>query len=238
LGDGIRSAGHWQVPRTEWKLPIEDNSTGRRSSTGRLTCTRSRASPMPRIVRVSLGAAPRENAHLVRHVPGRRQPHRSRGHDDVLWSGKWPANRSRASARPLSPFVHAPDPRWWLPAGLECRLDVTDPDGDTLAIAWTCARMCPATERRRATAKSPRRHRWRRASAEGNAPRCEYPASRASTGCSPTRATGTATPPPPACRCWRRRRSSVGRPSFFCGLRSLVPQRDPRDRCGRSPRRP
>jgi hypothetical protein len=55
-----------------------------------------------------------------------------------LWSGKWPANRSpRIGAGSLSLKGRGRAPATVAPgATIDAELDVTDPDGDPLAVTW------------------------------------------------------------------------------------------------------
>jgi hypothetical protein len=131
--------GHWQVPKTEWKLPIEDNSSQKAGF----------------YRKAYLHAVDSRPACLGSYVFHWDQHHekthtwygmfledgsRTEAVDVMafLWSGHWPANRSpqigpnaiTLRGLPRGPARVAPG------SEIECELDATDPDRDTLAITW------------------------------------------------------------------------------------------------------
>lgn len=131
--------GHWQVPRTEWKLPIEDNSTGKAEFYRKAYLHAVQGQPNCLGSYVFHWAQHHEKTHTW-YGMFLEDGSRTEAVDAMtfLWSGKWPANRSpRIGETAIAIRGHAAGPAVVPPGGvLECRLDVTDPDGDTLAIAW------------------------------------------------------------------------------------------------------
>jgi hemoglobin-like flavoprotein len=129
--------GHWQVPKTPWKIPIEDTSTEkaefyekayRHAVLNRPNCLGSY---------VFYWSQKQEKTHTWYGLfleDGSRT-----GAIDVmsrLWTGKEPANRCpviskiRATPGGESPSTHAPGARF------SAEVTVTDPDHDPLDVRW------------------------------------------------------------------------------------------------------
>src|SRR5664279_5042055 len=134
--------GHWQSPRTAWKLPIENSSTEKgefyrkayeHAVQGRPQCLGSY---------VFHWAQHHEKTHTW-YGMFLEDGSRTEAVDVMtyLWSGHWPSNRSpRLGAGPIhisteNGAVEGPS---ILPPGavLNCRLDASDPDGDALEFSW------------------------------------------------------------------------------------------------------
>jgi hypothetical protein len=134
--------GHWQVPRTAWKLPIEDSSTAKaefyrqayeHAVQGRPQCLGSY---------VFHWAQHHEKTHTW-YGMFLADGSRTEAVDVMtyLWSGRWPANRSPRLHPPPIHIVSengAAEGPAVLPPGalLNCHLDAEDPDGDALQFGW------------------------------------------------------------------------------------------------------
>ena len=134
--------GHWQVARTAWGLPIEDNSTEkaefyleayRHAVAGRPTCLGSYTFHW---------GQHHEKTHTW-YGMFLEDGSRTQAVDVMtfLWSGKWPTNRSPVigaggiHVRSGNPAADAA--MTFLPEStLHCRVEASDPDGDPLKIAW------------------------------------------------------------------------------------------------------
>lgn len=134
--------GHWQAPRTAWKLPIEDSSTEKaefyrkayeHAVEGRPQCLGSY---------VFHWAQHHEKTHTW-YGMFLEDGSRTEAVDVMtyLWSGRWPPNRSpRLGPAPIhiSSENGAAEGPSILPPGavLDCHLDASDPDGDELRYSW------------------------------------------------------------------------------------------------------
>ncbi len=134
--------GHWQSPRTPWKLPIENTSTEKadfyrtayeHAVQGRPQCLGSY---------VFHWAQHHEKTHTW-YGMFLEDGSRTETVDVMayLWSGRWPSNRSpRLGQSPLHVDTEngAAQGPVVLPPGavLHCRLDASDPDGDALQYGW------------------------------------------------------------------------------------------------------
>lgn len=129
--------GHWQVPKTPWKIPIEDTSTEkaefyekayRHAVEGQPNCLGSF---------VFYWGQKMEKTHTWY---GMFLPDGSRTQAiDVmtrLWTGAWPANRaprvSRVRATPEGEPRHVYRPG----VAIECGIEASDPDGDAVDVTW------------------------------------------------------------------------------------------------------
>ncbi len=134
--------GHWQVERTAWNLPIEDNSTRkaefylqayRHAVTGRPTCLGSY---------VFHWGQHHEKTHTW-YGMFLEDGSRTQAVDVMtfLWSGRWPAHRSPVIS-PTAIQVQTDIPSadaaaTYRPATiLRCVVHASDPDGDPLRISW------------------------------------------------------------------------------------------------------
>jgi hypothetical protein len=135
--------GHWQVEKTPWGLPIEDNSTAKAEFY--LKAYRHAIENRPQCLGsyVFLWAQKQEKTHTWY---GLFLPDGSRtGAIDAmtyLWSGHWPANRCprlgpQGIESGLAPAGLKPGPAAY-PAGsqIHCHITAEDPDGDALGIHW------------------------------------------------------------------------------------------------------
>jgi hypothetical protein len=135
--------GHWQVPKTAWKMPIEDDAAAKadfyrlayeHSVAGQPSCLGSY---------VFYWAHKQEKTHTWYGMflpDGSRTP--AIDTMTFLWTGHWPTNRCPAlgadkfrvtrsdSSAPQTPGVFQPGER------ITAFLDVTDPENDRLSIKW------------------------------------------------------------------------------------------------------
>ena len=135
--------GHWQVAKTVWRVPLEDDANAKadfyrrayeHSVSGQPTCLGSY---------VFYWAHKQEKTHTWYGMflpDGSRTP----AIDTMtwLWTGRWPSNQcpvlgTNSLRVALAGGAAAANPGV-VPAGakLSCDVDVSDPDGDTLQITW------------------------------------------------------------------------------------------------------
>ncbi|HVN03331.1 MAG TPA: GDSL-type esterase/lipase family protein, partial [Bryobacteraceae bacterium] len=134
--------GHWQVPRTAWKLPIEDSSTEKAEFYRRAYEHAVQGRPQCLGSYVFHWAQHHEKTHTW-YGMFLEDGSRTEAVDVMtyVWSGRWPANRSpRLGPAPIhirSENGAAQGPAV-LPPGalLDCDLDASDPDADALAYSW------------------------------------------------------------------------------------------------------
>ena len=134
--------GHWQAPRTAWKLPIEDSSTEKAEFYRKAYEHAIQGRPQCLGSYVFHWAQHHEKTHTW-YGMFLEDGSRTEAVDVMtyLWSGRWPANRSpRLGPKPIhitSENGDAAGPAV-LPPGavLHCHLDASDPDGDALRYSW------------------------------------------------------------------------------------------------------
>ncbi len=135
--------GHWEVPKTAWRVPIEDTSTEkaalylngyRKTIAGSPACLGSY---------VFLWGQKQEKTHTWYGMflpDGRRL-----GAVDAMtmaWSGKWPANRcpeiGRKKIQVQIEGQKEVSAQNVFPSGqrLHCTVDATDPEGEPLTVKW------------------------------------------------------------------------------------------------------
>ena len=135
--------GHWQVAKTPWKVPIEDDAAAKASFyrnayehavSGQPACLGSY---------VFYWAHKQEKTHTWYGMflpDGSRTP--AIDMMTWLWTSHWPTNRcpelGPGKARVTRPDGSEPEQPGVFPAGsrLACAVDVRDPDGDPLRITW------------------------------------------------------------------------------------------------------
>jgi hypothetical protein len=134
--------GHWQVPRTAWKLPIEDSSTEKAAFYRKAYEHAVQGRPQCLGSYVFHWAQHHEKTHTW-YGMFLEDGSRTEAVDVMtyLWSGHWPANRSPRlgpKAIHITSENGAAEGPTVLPPGavLNCRLDASDPDGDTLRYSW------------------------------------------------------------------------------------------------------
>jgi hypothetical protein len=135
--------GHWQVPKTAWRVPIEDDANAKaefylkayqHSVSDQAACLGSY---------VFYWAHKQEKTHTWYGMflpDGSRTP----AIDTMafLWTGRWPTNRcpvlQGSKLTVISADNRAPArPGVFLPAAkLACAIEVNDPDNDPLRISW------------------------------------------------------------------------------------------------------
>lgn len=130
--------GHWQVPKTTWRVPLEQTSSEKAAVTAQRYQDVILADPAHCLGSfVFYWDEKQETTHTWY---GLFRDGRATETIDVmtrLWTGVWPANRAPA-VRSLA-IGGATDPRnIRFAPGVEAsaRVDAADPDGDPLAIAW------------------------------------------------------------------------------------------------------
>jgi hypothetical protein len=129
--------GHWQVPKTPWKIPIEDTST-------------EKAEFYEKAYRYAVEGQPNCLGSFVFYWHQKMEKthtwygmflsdgSRTESIDFMtrVWTGEWPKNRaprvSRVRARPEVEPAHVYRPG----AVIECEIAASDPDGDALDVAW------------------------------------------------------------------------------------------------------
>lgn len=135
--------GHWQVSKTSWRVPLEDDANAkadfymrayRHSISGQSACLGSY---------VFYWAHKQEKTHTWYGMflpDGSRTP--AIDAMTFLWTERWPSNRCptlvgrKLTIAPES-NVKSPDPGRILPGGkLRADIEVNDPDGDALQITW------------------------------------------------------------------------------------------------------
>ncbi|HYO80330.1 MAG TPA: glycoside hydrolase family 2 TIM barrel-domain containing protein [Bryobacteraceae bacterium] len=136
--------GHWQVEKTQWKVPIEDSTTEKAQFYIRAYQHAVAKRPQSLGSYTFYWSQKMEKTHTWY---GMFLPDGSRTAPidamQFLWTGKWPANRAPAIG-PLKITVNMADSRvggakpWAYTPGsrLLCNLDVFDPDGDALRYGW------------------------------------------------------------------------------------------------------
>jgi hypothetical protein len=133
--------GHWEVPKTPWGLPIEDNSTEKADLY--LKAYQHTVAGQPRCLGayVFLWGQKQEKTHTWY---GMFLPEGNRTASvDALsyaWTGRWPADRCprlgspAITADPGQPYTYEPSARF------TARVDVSDPEGQPLTIRWELRR--------------------------------------------------------------------------------------------------
>ena len=134
--------GHWQAPRTAWKLPIEDSSTEKAAFYRQAYEHAVQDQPQCLGSYVFHWAQHHEKTHTW-YGMFLEDGSRTEAVDVMtfLWSGHWPTNRSpRLAPAPIHIRTEngAAEIPSILPPGavLDCHLDASDPDGDALQYSW------------------------------------------------------------------------------------------------------
>ncbi|MGE5645637.1 MAG: glycoside hydrolase family 2 TIM barrel-domain containing protein [Acidobacteriota bacterium] len=128
--------GHWEVAKTAWGMPLEDTST--QKAEFYLKAYRHAIQDRPQCLGsyVFLWGNKQEKTHTWygTFLP-EGNPLGAVDAISFAWTGKQPANRAPRIAAPGIRIAPAAGP--YKPgAKLRCRVRVTDPDGDTVKIAW------------------------------------------------------------------------------------------------------
>jgi hypothetical protein len=129
--------GHWQVPKTPWRVPIEDTSSEKAAFYERAYRHAVLEQPACLGSFVFLWYAKQEKTHTW-YGMFLDDGSRTESVDVMtrLWSGRDPANRSPRIGRILAtpggeaPAIHKPS------AQLDAEVQVSDPDGDPLKVTW------------------------------------------------------------------------------------------------------
>lgn len=139
--------GHWEVAKTPWGLPIEDNSTEKAELY--LKAYQHTVSGQPQCLGsyVFLWGQKQEKTHTWY---GMFLPEGNRTASvDALsfaWTGKWPANRcpriGPEAVKVMRETAQADDGARVFPPGVKllCTVDATDPEGGPLTIRWDVRR--------------------------------------------------------------------------------------------------
>ena len=130
--------GHWQVEKTTWNLPIEDNSSQKADFYRRAYEHAVQGQPKCLGSFVFHWGQHHEKTHTW-YGMFLEDGSRTESVDVMtfLWSGKWPANRSPRVGPTGITRGGAQGPSVVVPGSVvDFRFDVSDPDSDTLRISW------------------------------------------------------------------------------------------------------
>ncbi len=128
--------GHWQVPKTPWKLLIEDNSTEKAAFYREAYEHAVAKQPNCLGAYVFHWSQHHEKTHTW-YGMFLEDGSRTESIDVMtyLWTGKYPANRSPRIGPGKIAIVSSD--RVFRPGSVfECSLDVSDPDGDPVSVTW------------------------------------------------------------------------------------------------------
>lgn len=133
--------GHWQVPKTAWKMPIEDTSTEKAEFYAKAYDHAVKDRPQCLGAYVFHWAQHHEKTHTWYGMF--LEDGSPTGAVDVMqqaWTGKWPVNRCPSVSRieaTLKDGGNASEPNVFPPGALlRCRVEAGDPDGDAVTISW------------------------------------------------------------------------------------------------------